>query len=224
VNADPLMLGRLDDLRRRRSTSKTLDLSFVVRIWGGTDGVEGIEHNLRLLEAIDRVRCEKRLLAVLPPGDPGRTSRLLRKLRTPATTHGISPRELWELTARSRLTVIRLGVHYCVPWRMTGALAVGSCVVLDRPPLSRWPEPLRENLNFLSLGTLVAPGVPIAPDAQYDEIPSRVEEWLSRPDLSDEIGEANARYFDASVAPEQVGRQIAETVEVMHQSPAAGVG
>src|SRR5207249_4738414 len=63
VNADPLMLGRLQALKRRRGTPKTIDLSFVVRVWGGGDGVEGIEHNLRLVEAVSRARCRKRLLA-----------------------------------------------------------------------------------------------------------------------------------------------------------------
>ena len=32
----------------------------------------------------------------------------------------------------ARLNVIRLGMHYCIPWRVTGALAIGSCIVLDR--------------------------------------------------------------------------------------------
>jgi hypothetical protein len=208
VNGDPLMLGRLDELKRRRSAPKTVDLSFVVRIWGGGDGVEGIEHNLRLLEAIKRARCDKRLLAIVLAGDVEQTLRHLRRLGVPASTRGISPRELWELTAESRLNVFRLGLHYCVPWRMTGSLAVGSCIVLDRPPLSRWPEPLREQVNFLSLGALVAPGAPVATTAQYDEIPDRVEEWLTRPAALDDIGAANASYFDAYVEPEQVGRQI----------------
>ena len=108
--------------------------------------------------------------------------------------------------------MVRLGLHYCVPWRMTGSLAVGSCIVLDRPPLSRWPEPLREGVNFLSLGALVAPGAPVATDAEYDEIPTRVEEWLRHPELLTEIGAENGRYFDGFLAPERVGRQVVAAV------------
>lgn len=212
VNADPLMLSRLDVLRRQRSAPKDVDLSFVVRIWGGADGVEGIEHNLRLLEAVTRAPGSKRLLAVVLAGDIERTLRHLRELGVPATTRGISAGELWRLTAASRLNVFRLGLHYCVPWRMTGSLAVGSCIVLDRPPLSRWPEPLREMVNYLSLGALVAPGTPVASDAQYDEIPDRIAEWLGRPALLDQVRESNAQYFDAFLAPGQVGRQIVEAV------------
>ena len=213
VNGDPLMLGRLDELKRRRSAPKTVDLSFVVRIWGGGDGVAGIEHNVRLLEAVNRARCDKRLLAIVLAGDVEQTLRHLRRIGVPATTRGISPRELWDLTAASRLNVFRLGLHYCVPWRMTGSLAVGSCIVLDRPPLSRWPEPLREGVNFLSLGALVAPDAPVAADAQYDEIPERIEEWLGRPEPLAEIGKANGSYFDGFLAPEQVGRQVVEAAE-----------
>src|SRR5206468_11584118 len=90
VNADPLMLGRLQALKRRRGTPKTIDLSFVVRVWGGGDGVEGIEHNLRLVEAVSRARCRKRLLAVVLAGDVDRTLQRLRRIGVPATTHGIS--------------------------------------------------------------------------------------------------------------------------------------
>lgn len=221
VNADPLMLGRLPALRRRRSSPKTIDLCFVVRIWGGSDGVEGIEHNLRLLEAVSRARCSKRLLAVVLAGDVEGTLQRLRRIGVPATTRGISARDLWNLTAASRLNVFRLGLHYCVPWRMTGSLAVGSCIVLDRPPLSVWPEPLEDQLNYLSLGALVAPGAPVATDARYDEIPDRIDEWLGQPELLDTIRTANARYFDRFLAPEQVGRQILAAVQSLAEKAPA---
>ena len=213
VNADPLMLERLPGLRSSRSAPKELDLSFIVRVWGGDDGIAGIEHNLRLLTAMKRARCTKRLLAVVPAGDVEKTLRYLERAGIPATTRGISPRELWEVTAASRLNVFRLGMHYCIPWRMTGSLACGSCAVLDRPPLSRWPEALHEGVNYLSLGTMVAPDAPLASDDQYDEIPDRIEAWLQKPELLREIEDANARYFDGFLAPSQVGRQIVEAVE-----------
>jgi hypothetical protein len=210
VNGDPLVLDRLDALKGARSATRTVDLTFVVRVWGGGDGVEGIEHNIRLLQAINRAKCSKRLLAVVLAGEIEQTLRRLRGIGVPATTRGVSPRQLWDMTAESRLNVFRLGLHYCVPWRMTGSLAVGSCIVLDRPPLSRWPAPLREGVNYLNLGALVAPDAPVATDAQYDEIPDRVEEWLAQPAMLDDIRTANARYFDDYVEPEQVGVQIVE--------------
>ena len=208
ANCDPLVLGRLPALRRLRATPKDVDVSFVVRIWGGRDGTGGIEHNLKLFAAVSRARCSKRLLAIVNAGDVDESLRHLRQAGVPATTRGISPKELWAGSAAARLNVFRLGVHYCVPWRMTGALAMGSCIVLDRPPFSRWPEPLGEEGNFLSLGTLVSPDEPVASDAAYAEIPDRIEAWLARPDLLEEIRVANGSYFDRHLEPSELGRAI----------------
>src|SRR5205823_12466861 len=48
VNADPLVVRRLDGLRSRRSVPKEFDVCAVIRIWDG----EGVEHNIRFLKAI----------------------------------------------------------------------------------------------------------------------------------------------------------------------------
>ena len=137
INCDPTILPDIVKLRALRRIDKEFDLCFIVRVWGGRDGIEGIEHNLRLLEAVNRVKCKKFVLAVLVMGDRDRDSRFLSRLGVPWTTKNVKARDLWRVTAKSRLNILRLGVHYCVPWRMTGALAIGSCVVLDRTPLER---------------------------------------------------------------------------------------
>jgi hypothetical protein len=212
-NVDPLVLPQIDWLRAHRDAPKRVDLTFVVRVWGGvTDETEGIEHNLRLLEAVNRARCTKRLLAVLVAGDVPKVRRRLDRLGIPSTTRDIKPEELWQLTAHSRLNVFRLGIHYCVPWRMTGSLAIGSSVVLDRPPFSVWPEPLRESVNFLSLGTIVRPGVPLAAADEYDEIPARIESWLHEPAHLADVARANAEYFDRHLDPARLGAHIMRTV------------
>jgi hypothetical protein len=212
-NLDPLVLPEIDRLRARRDAPKRVDLTFVVRIWGGiTDESEGIEHNLRLLEAVTRARCTKHVLAVLVAGDVPKIRRRLDRLGIPSTSRDIKSEELWRLTAQSRLNVFRLGIHYCVPWRMTGSLAIGSCVVLDRPPFSLWPEPLRENVNFLSLGTMVGPGVPLAAADEYDEIPARIESWLSQPSHLADVARANAKYFDRHLDPAHLGAHIMRIV------------
>ena len=53
VNGDPMVLDRIALLRAARSTPKTYDICCIVRVWGGRDTVEGIEHNLRLLRRCD---------------------------------------------------------------------------------------------------------------------------------------------------------------------------
>lgn len=223
VNGDPFTLDMLDELRAHRSTPKRYDLLFVVRVWGGKDNVEGIEHNLRLLEAINAIQCEKFVLAVLLAGDMERDARYLRSIGVPSTTGELSRRDLWQLTAKSRQVVIRLGVHHCVPWRMVGALAMGACVVLDRSPFSRWPRALRPNENFLDLELPVGPDMPVADQAAYDVVGSKIESWLGSPELMDEIAEQNVRYFDSFASPAQVGRYIMDTIETdLGPSEAAG--
>jgi hypothetical protein len=210
VNADPLVLGNLEQFRSSRSASKEFDVCAVIRIWEG----EGVEHNIRLLKAIANAKCDKFVLAVLFPGEgDDHILRYLSRARVPTTTRGLKPPDLWRKTASSTLNVVRLGVHYCVPWRMTGSLATGSCVVLDRPPLSAWPQPLRESVNYLSLGLNVAPGTPLAPQQRYDEIPRLIEDWLSEPELIERIARANGEYFDRFLEPQRVGDHIVQTVE-----------
>jgi hypothetical protein len=208
VNGDPFVLDIVDELRRHRSAAKKYDLSIVVRVWGGQDNVGGIEHNLKLLQAINRVRGNKFVLAVLLAGDIERDARYLRSIGVNSTTRDISRAELWRLTAASRQVVIRLGMHYCVPWRMIGALASGTCVVLDRAPFSAWPEPLVANRNFLDLGLPVGPETPVGTEASYDAVPSKIKSWLEAPGLIEHVARENAAYFDNFAAPEQVGRQI----------------
>lgn len=216
ANVDPLVLGRIPGLRRYRQMERDLDLCFVVRVWGGRDEREGIEHNLRLLRAVSRARCRKFVLAVVRTGDVEDIFRSLRREGISATTRGLSAKELWRLTGRARLNVIRLGLHYCVPWRVTGALAMGSCLVLDRTPLSRWPEPLVAERNYLTLGTTVGPQTPVAAANEYEEIPERIERWLADPALRTQVELANADYFDGFLDPERLGAQIIDATGLFH--------
>jgi hypothetical protein len=213
VNADPLVIPQLDQFRRYRKAAKEHDVCMVVRIWGGKDEVEGVEHNLRLIEAVARARCTKFLYAFLVAGDVAASARRLERQGIPCGPHPIPPADLWRITAASRLNVIRLGMHYCVPWRVTGALAIGSGIVLDRAPLTRWPEPLADGGNFVALGTETGTDQPLAPDAQYARIPGLVEGWLGDADLAARLGRNNADYYDRFVDPEKVGEHLAAAVE-----------
>jgi hypothetical protein len=125
VNADPLVIPQLEAFRRYRRARKKHDLCMVVRVWGGKDEVEGVEHNLRLIEAVSRARCSKFLYAYLVAGDVAAATRRLERQGIPCGPHPIAAHDLWEISAGSRLNVIRLGMHYCVPWRVTGAQAIG---------------------------------------------------------------------------------------------------
>ncbi len=212
VNGDPSVLGRIPELRAARSTLKEYDLCCLVRVWGGREGLEGIEHNLRLLEAVKRTRGTKVMLAVLILGDRGEIARRLERSGIPSTTRSVPPDELWRLTASSRLNILRLGVHDCIPWRVTGSLALGSCLVLDQPPRTQWPEPLLPGVNYLSLELDTTAEGGVAPADAYAAVPDLLEAWLATPELAETVARTNAAYFEDHVAPARVGAHIVEEV------------
>jgi hypothetical protein len=207
VNCDPTVLGQIDELRGARDTRKEYDLCCVVRVWGGRTGLEGIEHNIRLLEAVSKVRAEKFVLAILIMGDRDAYAKRLSDAGIPWTTKAFPAADLWRVTAASRLNVLRLGVHDCIPWRMTGSLAVGSTVALDQAPRSRWPTPLEPGVNYLDLG-LETGDTALAEASAYDDVPAQIEAWLSDATTLRAIATANGEYFDRHLEPERVGDHV----------------
>jgi hypothetical protein len=219
VNADPLVIAQLDALRRYRLAPKEYDVCMVVRIWGGKDEVEGVEHNLRLIEAVARARCTKFLYAYLVAGDVAAVARRLERQRIPCGTDPVPPARLWQVSGASRLNVVRLGMHHCIPWRVTGALAIGSGLVLDRAPLTRWPEPLTAGVHYVALGTDTDTDRPLATDAQYAAIPEKIEAWLADEALVGRLAKNNASYYDRFVDPRQVGEHIVAAAKRFASEP-----
>lgn len=211
VNGDPLILQRVTQLRTYRAAPKNYDICAIVRVRAGEAAVEGIEHNLRLLEALNRARCSKFILAYLMAGDVEADARRLRKVGIRSTTRSVPPADLWRQMGGAWLNVIRLGMHDCLPWRIAGALAIGTGIVLDQLPRASWPTPLREGVNFLSLDAETT-GSPLAAPEQYEAIPERIETWLSDRATIRQMMTANARYFDQHVESERVGDYIIRTV------------
>jgi hypothetical protein len=212
VNGNPLVLGNLDELRAQRRAEPEYDLCFVVRVWGGSNEVEGIEHNLRLLEAVARVQARKYLLAYLVAGDIPASARRLEKQGIPWTATPMPMHQLWSVAARSRINVIRLGLHDCVPWRMVDLLALGACPVLDQDLRTRWPEPLEKGKHYLSLDAATAQDHPVADLGAYDRVAERLEEWLLADEPIRTIRANNEVYFDQHLAPEVVAAYLARTV------------
>ena len=212
-NANPYILGKLPMLRSLRATEKLYDLCFIVRVWGGTNETEGVEHNVRLIEAVSKADCRKFLYAYLVAGDIKHYAKRLDEHGIPWSTEPMPLERLWDVSAQSRLSVIRLGMHYCVPWRMADTLAMGGSPVLDSPPFTAWPEPLRENENFFSLGVDCGLQKSTASEEEYSSIPAKIESWLAGPGGIKRISENNCRYFDRFLAPEKIGEYIIRTAE-----------
>lgn len=207
-----VLLGHIERFRLQRTTKKTYDLCFTTRVWGGSNELEGIEHNLRILEALAEVDCRKYLRAYLLAGDKGAAAKRLNKRGIPWSYDPLPLADHIEVMASSRLNIHRLGMHNSITWRMGELLCLGACPVLDQPPRTLWPEPLREGVHFLSLDAAPAPKRSVATDAQYAAIPERVTRFLADGVAIERIGAANQAYFDKFLEPVAVGRYICQQV------------
>ncbi len=208
-NCNPLVLSHLGHLRGLRRARRKYDLCFVVRLWGGVNSVEKLEHNLRLIEAVSRFACRKYVLACLVVGDFEAIAKRLDRQGIPWTTSRVPIRKLWKISSESRINLIRLGVEDCIPWRMTDLMAMGGCPVFDQPPVTLWPEQLLEDEHYLSLQAITPPGQPLADDKAYAEIPSRLDAMLSSP-MPERVRSGTSSYFDRFLHPLNIGRQIFE--------------
>jgi len=213
ANLNPLVGSDRPYFRGLRDTPKTLDLFAFFRIWGGDDEVKGIEHNLRLIESLAKVECTKFLCAYLVAGDIAAIGQRLDRQGIQWTTEPLTPRQLWVQAAAARLNIVRLGMHECIPWRMTDILAMGGCPVIDYGPRTLWPSPLIEEQHFLSLRAL--PDTP-----PPEELPGRVAAWLAHPTLIADISCNTAAYFDRHLEPIEIGRDILLRTGTHLQDPA----
>jgi hypothetical protein len=205
---NPLIVPHLDWLRELRQHPTEYDLCFVVRVWGGRHEDDGIEHNLRLLEAVNKARCKKRILAYLVAGDVARQESRLAAQGIATTREPVSLRRLWKISAGARLNLIRLGMHNCIPWRFMDLLAMKACPVFDQAPQTQWGVPLEDGRHYLQLGADTSPDEPHATDDAYEQIPGRIEQFVRQTALTDSIRAAAAEYFDRHACPSAVGRQL----------------
>lgn len=206
-NMNPLVGQNLQLLRGLRSEPKTRDLFVFFRVWGGRDEVEGIEHNMALLKALSKVKCNTYLLAYLVAGDVPSLGKRLDDLGVPWTTKAMPKLELWKNAAAARLNIVRLGMHQCSPWRMIDILAMGGVPVVDYKPLTLWPEPLLEGSHYLNLD--LSPGR----EKNSRGITDKIDSWLQSDLLIPAISRNNVDYFDRYLMPEMLGKSICQTVD-----------
>lgn len=205
-NMNPLVGRNLEFLRSLRAVPKERDLFIFFRVWGGRDELEGIEHNMALLKALSKVKCNSYILAYLVAGDIPSLGKRLDALGVPWTTKAMPQRELWKNAAAARLNIVRLGMHQCSPWRMIDILTMGGVPVMDYTPKTVWPEPLVEGKHFLNLN--LPPGREEECDAA-----NAIDSWLQSNSLVPSISRNTAGYFDSYLEPERLGRSISQVIE-----------
>jgi len=209
---NPYVLNNIEKLKQYRNLPKTYDLCFIVRVYGGTNETEGIEHNLRLIEEISKLNCNKYLYACLVSGNINQYRKRLESQGIPCGNQSLPIEDLWRISGQSRITFMRLGMHFCIPWRMTDMLAIGASPVFDSTPYSIWPMRLTEMENFLSLGLKWSHDKMLALDEEYRQIPRKIEEWLNNGALLQLISDNNHRYFDDYLMPKNLGRYMIDTL------------
>lgn len=220
-NGNPLILDKLAELTSARTQPAEYDVCCVVRVWGGQDEEEGVEHNLRLLEAVNKANVRKYLLAYLVTGDIDRQEARLRGQGIPTTRQPMPLRRLWQVSAASRVNVIRLGMHNCIPWRFMDMLAMGTCVVFDQPPQTVWPVPLEQGKHYLHLGLTTRGGRVCADDAKYAAAPELITGYARDKPAVDAIRSQATAYFDQHAHPVAVGQRLLTKAMSVGRSPQA---
>jgi len=211
-NMNPLVGQNLELFRNFRSVAKERDLFIFFRVWGGRlhQRQEGIEHNMKLLKALSKLKCNTYLLAYLVTGDIPSLGKRLDDLGIHWTTKSMPRLELWQNAASARLNIVRMGMHQCAPWRLIDILAMGGVPVMDYKPLTLWPEPLVEGKHYLDLD---------CPQGQEDagkmanKIADKIDSWLQNESLLSSVSRNAADYFDRYLEPEKLGRAMMQTVE-----------
>ena len=212
-NISPLCSRYKKYLTGLRSSKKIYDLSAILRIWGGTNNVDGIEHNIRLLEALNRVKCKNKLvMGVLVAGDKDGIRKRLESQGIKVVDRGLKLKEVWALGPQSKFSFQRLGVHYCMPWRFVESLLGGTAIVLDTNPKTVWQEPLVRGTHFESLDLSIDLDRPLATDQEYREITSKAEEFLAQDGLSESLALNGIEYFDKYLNQDVILNQIIKSI------------
>jgi glycosyltransferase involved in cell wall biosynthesis len=208
VNGNGFLRKRhLRHLKKLRKTRKDNDLLFISRVWGG------VEHNVRLFEALASLPCSKRLIAILVKGvasdqETAEAKRRLQAAGVVCTSDLLTTKELWRATATSRVVMLRAGKHMCIPWRMIDLLCMGTCIATDAEFEPEWPEPLVAGVHYWS-GGIARPGdTSSAQSGDYVTFREKIADLLKQQEVMVRIRKAAADYFDRYASPSKVGEYI----------------
>ncbi|MFC1830910.1 hypothetical protein ACFL0S_02680 [Thermodesulfobacteriota bacterium] len=218
VNGNGFLRQRhLDKLRSMRSLARDNDVLFISRIWGG------VEHNVRLFEALAKLPCRKQLMAIFVKGVAGEqdTAAAISRLETAGVecTFDLLPvKELWQRCSSSKIVMLRAGKYLCIPWRMIDLLCMGSCIVTDSDFEPQWPEPLEAGRHYLSAGIDRPPDTSAADRKEYEKLTATITGLLADDEQIRGMQTASAGYFDIHATPERVGAYILDRLQKFVQS------
>jgi hypothetical protein len=212
-NGNPIVYRHLKKLVSLRNLPAEYDFCLIVRVWGGKNETDGVEHCLRILEAANKHKGKKFLYGYLVAGNIEESQKRLTSQGIACGTQPVPMKTLWAVSARSRFNVIRLGMHDCMPWRFIDLMAMGAAPILDRAPFTQWPEELREETHYLQMN--VHPSItPVMPTTKFDYsiIPAMLDSYLSDPSIESRVRRSAALYFDKWLTPQAAGDYILQAL------------
>ncbi|MDO6461207.1 hypothetical protein Q4485_10910 [Granulosicoccaceae sp. 1_MG-2023] len=222
INANgTLSPAKVRHLRGLRGHRKDYDLIYWSRIWASPGSVadnNGVEHNIRMFETLAKAPGNNNLLAVFPNDLTDNSLDCYRKRLDVAGVRWqngwgpIKSADLWNSLAAARLNFLRPGNHLCVSWRMMDLLCMGAGIIVDGAPYAEWPEPLRDQINFIDGGCTLDPDYNLPEDSTYDRLLERVAAAVENPDLINSLSTNNAEYFDQYAAMPKLAGYIINAV------------
>ncbi len=228
-----LSATKVRKLKNLRNHKKEYDLVYWSRIWaapGNNQDNKGVEHNIRLFEALAKVEGKTNLLAVFPK-EMNNSS--LQKYRERLDAVGvkwqngwgkIDSKVLWTALASARINFLRPGNHLCISWRMMDLLCMGSCIMVDGEPFARWPEPLSSDVNFVDVECSLSPEYELPGDRAYEEMAGRISNLISEHEKIEKISENNIQYFEEHASMNAVANYISQSVRQKYPEIVSAMG
>lgn len=213
---------KIAQLKSLRNHKKNYDLVYWSRIWaapGSTPENNGVEHNVRIFEALAKVQGHKNLLAVFPEEMDCPS---LQEYRDRLDAAGVKWQNgwqeidsdmLWNSLASAHVNFLRPGNHLCVSWRMVDLLCMGACVMLDGEPYARWPEPLQSDVNFIDSQCTLTDEYLLPSDRAYSELTAKVTALVADKAKIQKIAKNNEIYYDDFASLEAVSGYMLRVIE-----------
>lgn len=213
----------LDMLATMRTSGKTSDLMYWSKFWEipGEPEVSAnvIEHQIRLYEALARVRCERRNLLAVLNGNLRHypMHRLIERLEEAGVPwqsgwSGIESRRFWQSHAQARVVFYRTGNHLCYSWRITGLLAMGACLVFDGSHYPQWYRPLEAGLHYIDGECRLGRNYELPDEQSYARLTGIVSRALADRATISRIAGENVRYFNEYGSPGRLAEYLLDHV------------
>jgi hypothetical protein len=225
INGDGLLSKKMiQNMVKMRHAEKSMDLYYWTRLWGAKQTTYSqaahqniVEYQIRLYEALSKVRCAKNLGIMLP--DSGfhgpRRDAIVKRLKAAGVEYmspRLSSKEFWNRMAASKIAFARPGDHLCVSFRICSFLGIGACIMYDGEPFPRWHKPLLKGVHYEHGGCRMGSDFSLPEDGRYEDLTENIQALLEDEGNMDHIRHEAARYFDRYANPAAVAQHILETV------------